>query len=263
MKLITSSQERKIKKILPSSLKNFMIFLLCNSFFGKLIKFLKIKTNFFGGFFDYSLVSDIDASRIFWGVWESAETRFSKRFADSKTIIELGSSVGVILGVLSKQRNNTRFICIEASKKNFEKLKILKDQLSKKNDYVLINKALAYGVEKVSFFETNTPTSSQIDFSKDLKKKKYNVPTEDVKAISLSKVIENYNVNGKYCLISDIEGAEASIFFNDTASLTNCERIIVELDDTPFGTVEDQIKKLNSIGFSVTERYGQVIVMSR
>ena len=38
---------------------------------------------------------------------------------------------------------------------------------------------------------------------------------------------------------------------------------IAELDDTPFGTVEDQIKKLNSIGFSVTERYGQVIVMSR
>ena len=82
-------------------------------------------------------------------------------------------------------------------------------------------------------------------------------------AISLSKVIENYDVKGKYCLISDIEGADAAIFYNDIASLDNCERIIAELDDSPLGTIEDQIEKLKSIGFSVTERYGQVIVMSR
>ena len=263
MRLITSSLERKFKKILPSFIKNFTILLLCNSFFGKLIKFFKIKTNLFGGFFDYSLVSDKDAARIFWGVWESAEIRFSKRFANSQTIIELGSSVGVTLGVLSKKRKNTKFICIEASKKNFENLKILKDQLSKENDYILINKALAYGVEEVSFFKLNTSTSHQIDFSKDTQKKKYNVPTDNVMAISLSKVIENYDVKGKYCLISDIEGADAAIFYNDIASLDNCERIIAELDDSPLGTIEDQIEKLKSIGFSVTERYGQVIVMSR
>ena len=172
MRLITSSLERKFKKILPSFFKNFTIFLLCNNYFGKLIKFFKIKTNLFGGFFDYSLVSDKDAARIFWGVWESAEIRFSKRFANSQTIIELGSSVGVTLGVLSKKRKNTKFICIEASKKNFENLKILKDQLSKENDYILINKALAYGVEEVSFFKLNTSTSHQIDFSKDTQKKK-------------------------------------------------------------------------------------------
>ena len=271
MNFLSSSLERKFKKIIPSNIKNFIILLICNRFFGKLIKFFNIKKNFFGGFYDYSLVSDIDSARIFWGIWESAEIRFSKRFANSETIIELGSSVGVTLGVLSEKRKNKKFICVEASNKNFEKLKILKKQLSKKNEYILVNKAISHNEEKITLIDTISSKASQIDYKKDFDKKLYldllsksdpNNPTIEVPTISLSKVIEDYDVKGRYCLITDIEGAQASIFFKDSDSLTNCERIIAELSDHPLGNVEDQINKLISIGFSITEKYGSVLVLS-
>ena len=101
---------------------------------------MRIRKNLFGGVFDYSNVSDKEAARIFWGVWESAEIRFSKRFANSDTVVELGSSVGVTLGVLANNRTDTKFVCVEASPINFEKLSSLRSKLPHNgNDYVLLN----------------------------------------------------------------------------------------------------------------------------
>jgi hypothetical protein len=111
--LKTTSLERKLKSLVSQNIKKFLLYFLVNSFVGKALKFFKIRWNLFRGKFDYSLVSDKDAAKIFWGIWESAEIRFAKRFASSSTIIELGSSVGVTLGVLSNIRQHTKFICIE------------------------------------------------------------------------------------------------------------------------------------------------------
>ena len=102
--LKTTSLERKLKRLVSPNIKSFLLYFLLNSYVGKALKFFKIRWNLFGGKFDYSLVSDKDAAKIFWGIWESAEIRFAKRFAFSSTIIELGSSVGVTLGVLSNIR---------------------------------------------------------------------------------------------------------------------------------------------------------------
>jgi len=121
LNLKTKSLERFVKSLIPLNLKKFLLFFLVNSFVGKLLKSLKISWNLFGGKFNYSLVSDRDAAKIFWGIWESAEIRFSKRFVSTNTVIELGSSVGVTLGVLSNTRTSTKFICLEASSENFAK----------------------------------------------------------------------------------------------------------------------------------------------
>ena len=99
------SLERKIKSLIPNNVKKLILFFLTSRILGKIIKISKIKSNLFGGKFDYDLVSDVEAARIFWGVWESAEIRFSKRFVQTDTIVELGSSVGVTLGVLSNLLN--------------------------------------------------------------------------------------------------------------------------------------------------------------
>ena len=255
IKLKSSSIERKLKSIIPNKAKKLVLTLLTSPIVGKTLKILKIKWNFFGGRFDYALVSDKEAAKIFWGVWESAEIRFSKRFALSETIIELGSSVGVTLGVLSHLRQNTKFICVEASSENFEKLSCLQKQLSASNDYILVNKAIAYGTDKVAFAFTST-TGSKIDQSP--------VNTESyVSAITLAKILEENQIKEAYTLITDIEGAEAEIFFKDEAALDNCVRIIAELEETSSYSMDEQISKLGNIGFSLTESYGNVVVMSR
>ena len=241
IKLKSSSIERKLKSIIPNKAKKLVLTLLTSPIVGKTLKILKIKWNFFGGRFDYALVSDKEAAKIFWGVWESAEIRFSKRFALSETIIELGSSVGVTLGVLSHLRQNTKFICVEASSENFEKLSCLQKQLSASNDYILVNKAIAYGTDKVAFAFTSTTVS----------------------AITRAKILEENQIKEAYTLITDIEGAEAEIFFKDEAALDNCVRIIAELEETSSYSMDEQISKLGNIGFSLTESYGNVVVMSR
>ena len=143
----SKSIERKIKNLIPLKFKKILENLVVNHFVGKLIKFSGIKYNLFGGVFDYSTVTENETASIFFGIWESAEIRFAKRFANSQTIVELGSSVGVTLGVLANNRINTKFVCIEASKKNYEKLIKLKKILPQKgNEYILLNKAVAYDV---------------------------------------------------------------------------------------------------------------------
>ena len=255
MKVLTTSLERKFKSYVPNRIKKLIVVFLCNKHLGKLIKKLGIQYNLFGGYFDYSLVSDVEAAHIFWGVWESSEIRFSKRFIDCETIIELGSSVGVTLGVLAKKNQNKTFICIEASNVNFEKLKILSYQLPKNNEYILINKAIAYGVDNVSFFHTSTTGSRITD--------EISGEQQYIAATTLKNIISEYEVQNDFCLISDIEGAESSIFFEDASSLQNCKTIVADLEDTGSHTCEQQIAKLISVGFSVVERYANVVVMTR
>ena len=249
----TSSIERKIKSLTPNQIKKIILFFLVNKLFGKIIKISQTKINLFGGQFDYNLVSDIEAARIFFGFWESAEIRFAKRFALSKTIIELGSCVGVTLGVLSKFRKNTNFVCVEASKINFEKLSSLKKNLSNSNNYTLINKVVTYDKDKIAFLHTTT-TGSKID---ELNKDEKHI----MKTTTLSMIINENKINEKFTLITDISGAEDEIFFKDSIALKNCETIIAELENTSKYSVESQIKKLLSLDFYIKERYGDIVVM--
>lgn len=251
----SSSLERKFKAILPNKLKIKILFFLVNPIVGKIIKKIRIKFNFFGGIFNYSLVSDIEAAKIFWGVWESSEIRFSKRFAKTNTIIELGSSVGVTLGVLSKFCTKTNFFCVEASPLNFQKLKSLTKILPNKNNYTLINKAIAYNKKKVQFNFTST-TGSKINHIY-FNKNSY-VPTT-----TLSYIIKNYNIKYPYTLITDIEGAEAEIFFKDSSALKYCTCIIAELENSASFSINDQILKLSNLGYIINEMYGNVFVFSK
>lgn len=253
--LKTTSLERKLKSLVSPNVKSFLLYFLLNQYVGKALKFFKIRWNLFGGKFDYSSVSDKDAAKIFWGAWESAEIRFSKRFALSKTIVELGSSVGVTLGVLSNIRKQTKFICVEAALENFEKLNTLKTLLPASNEYILVNKAIAYDVDRVNF-EFTSVTGSKIN-------EKGNDLRNYVDAITLSDVLKENQIESEYTLITDIEGAEEAVFFKDEAALKKCVLIIAELENTSSHTIDEQISKLQDIGFSLIERYGSVVVMSR
>lgn len=258
MFLKTNSFERKIKSIIPKEVKKILLKFIVNSFSGFIIKHSNIKFNLFNGIFDYKLVNNYQAALIFFGIWESAEIRFAKRFAKSNTIIELGSSVGVTLGVLNNLRSNTKFICIEASKKNFSKLKLLKKKIKKKNNkYILVNNAIFYGLGDVNFEEQSTITSKIADDN--LKNNK----TYKINSTTLTKIIKRYSIKDNFTLISDIEGAEAEIFFKDKNSLKLCKTIIVEIEKTINYTIKQQIIQIKKLGFRLVEFYGNVFVFRK
>tara|TARA_B100000963_G_scaffold101267_1_gene87573 strand:+ start:167 stop:934 length:768 start_codon:yes stop_codon:yes gene_type:complete len=251
----SKSIERHIKSIIPKYIKTLIVSLLVNNFFGYLIKLSKCDKTIIGGYFDYSLVSDAEAAKIFWGFWESGEIRFSRRFANSNTIIELGSSVGVTLGNLSNNSKNKKFVCVEASKINFDKLLKLKNNLRSCNEYVLIHAALAYGKKQLFFNHSSTVSSSIYDNN--------SAKGISVEAITLNKILEANSINEKYTLITDIEGAESEIFFHDEISLNNCETIIAELEDTERYSIKDQEKRLEDIGFKLKEKYANLVVYEK
>ena len=93
----------KLKKLIPNSFKSIIAKILINNFFGKIIRFFNPKNTLNSGVFDFKNVSDKEAAQIFFGLWESTEIRFALKFIQSKTIIELGSSVGVLFGNLAKK----------------------------------------------------------------------------------------------------------------------------------------------------------------
>lgn len=254
--LKTASFERKIKYLIPNILKKTITKILSHQLIGFLIKKSGIKINLFGGFFDYSRVNNYEAALIFWGIWESAEIRFSKRFVNTRVIIELGSSVGVNFGSLTHHLKNKKFICVEASKENFKKLLGLKNQikLKKKHEYIMLNKAIHYKKNKIKFKHTSTSGSKIIE---------KNLDGDEIECITLKQILNNYNINENYTLISDIEGTESEIFFKDSESLKKCTTMILELENTADYSINDQIKKLNKLNFKVIEKYANVFVLKK
>lgn len=254
--ITTSLFERKVKALIPASLKSMAVNIVCNALFGYLIKASGLRFNFFGGVYDYSLVDNRTACRIFFGFWESAEIRFSKRFAENHTIVELGSSIGVTYGVLSKVYPNSKYICVEASPRNFFKLKKLVNFIGKKDNLTLINKAVCYSGESQVRFNETTISGSKIA-----------EPFEDtsisVPATTLTEILFKNEVEGDYTLITDIEGAEADIFFKDIESLKNCTKIICELEETEVYSVDEQVSQLKQVGFHLQEQYGNVFFMRK
>jgi len=159
------------------------------------------------------------------------------------------------LGVLSNCHKGSKFICVEASTINFKKLIRLKKNLPAYNEYLLINKAISYTNDSIGFKHTST-MGSKIYYEPN-----YNVNT--IPTITLANLLDENKINEEFTLITDIEGAEAEIFFKDKNALKNCIQIIAELEETSLYSISSQIKQLQSIGFVITEMYGNVIVMDR
>ena len=103
-------------------------------------------------------------------------------------------------------------VCVEANPLNYEILLKLSKELPKNNNrYHFYNNAIYYKSDLVEFYITST-TGSSI-FNNNSSKK------ISLRAITLSEIINNHCINKPYTLITDIEGSEADIFFNDSFSL--------------------------------------------
>ena len=233
---------------------------LTKPIWGKIVKKLNLKSSLFLDPYDFSLVSDSEAASIFFGIWESGELRFVKKYINNRsgTIIELGSSVGVLVSALSKRLNNHNFYLVEASPINFSILEKVVTHLGGDNNFSIINKAVAYNTEAVLFDHVGTISSSIYNSGK-CKNSAY------ITTISLSSIVSKIiNENGMspngFTLISDIEGAEGEIFLNDIDSLSLCKTIITELEETDAFSKSVQINMLETYGFRVQESYDNVYV---
>jgi FkbM family methyltransferase len=252
----TTSLERKVKSLLPSSLKAALTQFLCIPPIGWLLQQLT-KNTLLGFQYPLQLVDSVTAARIFFGIHESAEIRFALRHCTHKAIVvELGCSIGVMAAALKRHKSIDQYIAVEPSTVNVEIARKVFRVINK--DVVICHKAISYGSEEKSFLQnTGYITNAVMEGQKD------NLAGEWVDNTTLSTILQEQGISGNYTLITDIEGAEADVFFKDVAALEKCDTIIAELEETEIYSMEEQAHQLKKLGFVLMERYGNVFAFSK
>ncbi|MEQ8925275.1 MAG: FkbM family methyltransferase [Fulvivirga sp.] len=239
-----------IATLLANNLTGFLIRRLVNNTFS--VKGAIINT-------DSKFITNTTCAHLFFRMYESSEIRFVLKYINPQTtILELGSSIGVIASVLSCNVQKLEFHCIEA---NLNLMETLKENLDKNvsGNYGLYNYAVV-GNDNNSqlYFQTgNDSTTGHICHEKtDLI-----IPT-----ITLSEFLATRKIK-EYTLICDIEGAEVEILKNDSKALDLCQMVIIELHETSYSNSFYSIEKLSKIiiecGFKVVEKDGPNYVFIR
>lgn len=202
---------------------------------------------------------------LLWRLYESAEIRFLRAYLKGcMDVIELGSSVGVTGShILTQLPPKGRLICVEA---NPDLIPTLRQNLEKhaSGAYLeIVHAAVACGESSTALFAIDRdPTASKLAVEGNCPSHVRRVPR-----VSLNEVVQRFDFR-HYGLLCDIEGAEASVIWEDGAALQGCSRLVIELHSSNwYGrpvSVEDMLRKLiGDHGFHVLDQHGPVFALGK
>ena len=199
---------------------------------------------------------------LFWGTYESAEIRFVRQFIDGALdVVELGSSLGGVSSEIGRRlRSERRLVCVEA---NPDLIDLLRRNLAANVPHLqplVLHGAISHGARpEVDFAIGDSNLSSHLGTA--------GARTQRVPALTLGSVVAHARL-GDFALVSDIEGAEASLFEHEAAVLQRCRLLIIELHAVRFGGVDhtpDTLIRLieQRTGLRLRARYGPVCTFTR
>lgn len=249
------------RKLIPASLRETLVALLTSEIVGAAVK-AKVWVNSKGCKFqvDHIRISNREAAGIFWGIRERAEVDLVKQLlpiSSDSTVVELGGSIGVVASHVAK-RKPKRIVVVEADPELLEICEVnVNINISSDTAAVFLNRAVDYISRDDSLFVPgNTTTSGKLGHGSAA------ASGITVGNSTLSKILNSLSV-GEYILISDIEGAEADIWFMDQQALNSCSHIVAELEDTKKYTAQAQLEQLGALGFRITYGYGRVYLLEK
>jgi FkbM family methyltransferase len=201
-------------------------------------------------------------AQMFWGIYEGAETRaIAAVLRDSRTVIELGSSLGVTSAhIAALLAHDGRLICVEA---NPRLIPGLREKIAQRVPSVRVDVVHAaitgHCGEAVLRLAAQTAGSRVTAASP-------NGCVVTVPALTLRELVRQAGVT-EFDLVSDIEGAEVAFLRHDPGALDGCGRMVIELHDTIANgervSVSDLLDAARSAGFRVVSRHGPVVGLSR
>jgi FkbM family methyltransferase len=245
----------KIKLFIGRTLSNKTLGNAISSFYNHLIPFYGTKINVAD-----PAVSGETKAALFWRIYEPAEIRFVKKYLQQdEDVIELGSSIGVMGCIVSKIQKKGMYISVEANS-NLIDLNRKNVSYNRKADYVLLNKAVDYLKEEVSFSVNSNSLSGKVIENNT----RGEILTVDT--ITLNEICDTYNLN-KFTLVCDIEGAEIAILLNDENALKKCSKMIIELHNTEYEgktyLAKDLCDLIISHNFTIVDHRGSVFVFTK
>lgn len=250
-------------------MKAFITSLLRNNTIGNIVSFLyagKVPNIRWPGFrfsFPAKYSTKTIVSAVYWGFYESAELRLIEKYLNpNQQVIELGGSLGIISShVKRKLSTNIPYTIIEA---NPFLIDTIKQNLEFNNPNIenlsIINKALKYGLDKISFQISSNNTESKVNSGKS------DSNTVLVNTTTLSQITALNS--DPFTLICDIEGMEIEIIKNDKIGFRNCKALFIELHSTKYHKINYTVENLesmliNELNFCLVERDGNVFYFTK
>jgi|GEM_PF-941206 len=208
---------------------------------------------------NFPQVNGSTIASLYLGSYESGEARFINKYLRTDLpVLELGSSIGVVSTQIGKKTNQKLFL-LEV---NTDLIPIIETNLSHNNitNYELVNSAISYNQDAIYFVRGHKNTTGKVTSEPQPGAIK-------IEGFTLESVLKQFNVNGKYVLVCDIEGMELEIIKNDEKSLNNCSQLIIELHETSLNghrySADNLKKMLLKQGFELIDSHGNNHVFHR
>jgi FkbM family methyltransferase len=196
-------------------------------------------------------------AQLFTNNYEAEERRAVARYLRRDLpVVELGGSMGVVACVTNRLLINKKaHLVVEANP-----LAIPHLELNRKLNHCkfeIVNRAIAYGVDSVTFRPSSSLCGNSITADGDL-------PPVTVETVQLGELVRTRDFR-RFNLVCDIEGLEYDLVCQESEVLKMADTIIMETHARYFG--EDKLRfmmsKLQDLGFNLVEETGFVVVLRK
>jgi FkbM family methyltransferase len=201
-------------------------------------------------------------AQMFWGAYESTETRMIRGLLRGSTaVVELGSSLGVTSAhIAALMAPGGHLVCVEA---NPRLLPGLRERLAHRTASLradFVHAAVADHCGDVVLALSPETVGSR------LAPDRPDEATVGVPALTLREILRRTGVSD-FDLVSDIEGAESAFLLQDPDVLSECRRAVIELHGTAVDgravSVSDLLEAAVGAGFRIIRRHGPVVSLVR
>ena len=145
-----------------------------------------------------------------------------------KVIIDAGANIGLASIYFTNKYPDAKIIAIEPEQSNFE---LLKENIAPYPNIIPIQAALWHKNEEINLID---PGLGKVGFMTEKKNPSKSLPgntCQIVEAITIDKIMKDYNLEKIDILKMDIEGAEREVFSDTSAWIEKVDSLIVELHE--------------------------------
>ena len=201
-------------------------------------------------------------AQMFWGAYESAETRMIRGLLRGSTaVVELGSSLGVTSAhIAALMAPGGHMVCVEA---NPRLLPGLRERLASRTPSLRVDFVHA---AVTSHCGDAVLAISPMTVSSRLGAVWPDDVAVGVPALTLREILRRTEISD-FDLVSDIEGAESAFLLEDPDVLRGCRRAVIEMHDTAVDgravSVSDLLEAAAAAGLRIIRRQGPVVSLVR
>jgi FkbM family methyltransferase len=208
------------------------------------------------------VVQSAERLRVRLGMYESAELRLLEKHLPSNIdIVELGSSSGISASHIARRLSaGHRLICVEPDPSLLRVCRANVERHASHLSWDVVWGAIDGDARshETRFVVGHSSVTGRLATSHEAAIK--------VPRLSLSQLLSTHGI-GRFGLVMDIEGAEASLLWNDNDALVSCSFVMTELHGwrcaQRLGSTEELRDRFWELGFRERDRDGNAYVYVR